>query len=199
MNSGTAYMTEVSVQRLNSLGEVLYEESFSVLDAFGIHEKISGEVFSLFSTGQAQTRYTAFIQWLKLPFLSGKSVVEGTYIDSESASCPLPSADWEVVTSFKGNTSLKSNLERTVLETSFDKVGISKGEEYGLEFFFGQEGQVFSGIDYSEIENGTLAYKSEIPRNDLVFDINQKGELIVIGEDSDHYSLNDLGELCYKY
>lgn len=199
MNSGTAYMTVVSVQRLNSLGEVLYEESFSVLDAFGIHEKISEEVFSLFSIEQAQTRYTAFIQWLKLPFLSGKSVSEGIYIDTESASCPLPSADWEVVTSFKGNTSLKSNSKRSILETCFDKVGLSKTKEYGVEFFFGQEDQVFSGVDYSEVGNGTLFYKSEIPRNDLVFDINQKGELIVIGEDADHYFLNDLGELCYKY
>jgi hypothetical protein len=199
MNSGTAYMTEVSVQRLNSAGELLYEEKFSVLDAFGTHGKVSEEVFSLFSTEQAQTRYTAFIQWLKQPFLSGKTVVEGTYIDTESTSCPLPSADWETLPSLKGNTSLKSNSKRSILETSFDKVGLSKKKGYGLEFFFGQEEQVFSGVDYSEVENGTLVYKSEIPRNDLVFDINQKGELIVIGEDADKYFLNDLGELCYKY
>lgn len=84
MNSGVAYMSEVSLQRLNSEGVVLYEEKFSFLDSFGQYEKITKVGLSLLTTESAQERYSSFINWIQEKLLSGKSLDQGQYIDLTS-------------------------------------------------------------------------------------------------------------------
>lgn len=60
-------------------------------------------------------------------------------------------------------------------------------------------------IDYINVKQGELLIKHERELNDLVFDINDNGELIVIGEDAENYYISDgtdgnkIGELIYLY
>jgi len=199
MNTGISYMTEASLQRLNSLGEVLYEENFSILNSFGTYSEITKSDFSLFTQEEAQERYTSFISWISSKILSGKQLDSGQYIDLNAKECPLPNLDWEILPSLEINSTLKVDGTGTgILETIFDKVGVSKEEDYFVEFFLIEEGGLQS-VDFLEINTGELVYKSGVERNQLVFDINKEGELIVISEDADHYFINEMGELCYKY
>lgn len=202
MNTGTAYMTEVVVQRLNSSGEFLYEETLSILDAFGTYPKISPFALSLHSVQAAQARYEAFMQWLEQSYLqTDKPIVEeNSFIEENSKSCPLPQNNWEVKESVFAETTLKKlSVEGTAtLSTTFDTIETDT-EPYRIEFKL-ISGEVLNDeLDLLGASEGELLYKSQRERSRLVFDINHKGELIVIGEDAQNYFLNELGELCYKY
>ena len=56
-------------------------------------------------------------------------------------------------------------------------------QPFYLSFAIPQENEN-ERIDYIPCNRGELIYKSSLPRKNIVFDINDQGELIVIGMDS---------------
>jgi len=52
-------------------------------------------------------------------------------------------------------------------------------------------------LDYVLGGEGELIYRASVKRKDIVFDINRRGELTVIGADGDKYYLSENGELWY--
>lgn len=201
MNTGNAFMTTVRVQRLNSLNSVLYEETLSVLDAFGTHLRLTEFAFSLLSVEKAELRFQDFIEWIQGTYLSTEKVVQSqnSYIEPNFQNCPLPDTDWEIKDSVEVDSVLRrKDIDRVVLSTKFDGI-VNFKKSYGLEFRLLHSESPYSELDYHKGRGGELLYRSQIPRKELVFDINYKGELIVIGEDADHYSINELGQLCYTY
>ena len=84
------------------------------------------------------------------------------------------------------------------LTTSFDalqNLDVENSEAFFLQFDLLEKDSV---LDYTVAKRGELIYRASVPRNRIVFDINRKGELVVIGMDADRFSINEKGELLYR-
>lgn len=197
MNTGVGFMKEVSVQRLNSLGKVLYEEKFSILDSFGTETSITEKKLSLLSVEEFELRVQSFITWIRSQLQTSLEITSNSYIENNCLSCVIPTTPSQTI--IHADTTLFVNGESGVLLTTFDKVGVSREQDYNLSIKLVNQEESTLEVDYLESEQGELIYKSEISQKELVLDINSEGELILIGEDADHFSINSEGELIYTY
>jgi hypothetical protein len=88
---------------------------------------------------------------------------------------------------------------RGSLVTSFDEIQMINISEPG---YFLQFDKMFPELKRMECDGvstveGDLIYRASVPKSTIVFDINQDGELIVIGANAKNYSITDEGDLIF--
>lgn len=77
-----------------------------------------------------------------------------------------------------------------------DKDVVPWVEPYRVKTLFAFEKTI---LDYTTVQAGELLIKADRTLKQLNFDINDRGELIVIGDDADNYSIDqNTGELLYN-
>jgi len=94
----------------------------------------------------------------------------------------------------KAHSILDYTGDKGVLTTTFDEVaGVEEG-------FFLQFDAITTKKECDSIrpKEGDLVYRASASRNVIVFDINQNGELIVIGANAGNYWINSKGELMFN-
>ena len=67
---------------------------------------------------------------------------------------------------------------------------------YNIEVLSSLEYDMY--IDYNLVKSGDLFFKTDQTLDKVCLDINDNGELCIISEDAQNYSLNEDGELIYN-
>jgi len=102
---------------------------------------------------------------------------------------------------FQVHTILNNDVlnRRGVLTTSFDEVQMmgARKDGYFLQFDPMYPERKIIECDAELPQEGDLIYRASVPPSTIVFDINQNGELIVIGANAKNFSMTDDGELIF--
>lgn len=199
MNTGLSSPIALKVSFYNDNEDFLFDRSFNFLERFGSTlPAISLYRYRTMTQEELEARKEAFFYYLQALYNINIENIEETndFIIQNDDNCLLINSKKDSFTETI-ETTLKRRFNNTThLETDIDGVSY-KEDDYFLEFEIAGEESI-EEIDYHKANIGELIYKAGIERKDIVFDINDKGELLVIGPDAENYYINESGELCYK-
>lgn len=200
MNTGLAFATTLKIDFYDNDNRFLYSKDYNFLDSFGTFRAISESEFVRFEEDAIKERRNAFVSYIENQI--GKTfqiISENKFVEENTQLCSIAGTkqqniSTEVETSLRRNDRVQSEV---FFETNFDGVQSGNNEGYFIEIGI-RDSDNINELDYHKSTIGQLIYKVGVDRTNIVFDINDKGELIVIGPDADAYSINDKGELIYN-
>lgn len=190
MNTGIAFATKFKMEWMVD-GEVV-EREFSLLDSYSTNiPKISLFEYLRLNEVDVKRRSQSIIEFLcKLYDVDFKNTNEA--VEKNLSVCPLINQRKEVVVK-EIETSLVKKDNGVCIVTDTDEIN-----NYYLNFIISELTSNVKEVDYLKSLEGELIAKVGTSRNKVVFDINDNGELIVIGDDANKYELSEQGELLYN-
>jgi len=196
--TGYRIFTGFKLKRYDNNDSFMYEETYTLLDYIDEeYRELTVQEFSHLQVFTVQGRFEALLE--KLSVEIGFAVDDIIYLNeyiTEDSEIYLPGQHRVSETLKVESTLLQTTDDAAELLVSFDELDFNN-TPYLLMFFLLTPELVIEKVDYFPGVQGELFYKTSKEKWELVFDINDQGELIVIGPDADRFSIDENGELMY--
>lgn len=190
MNTGISFATSFTMKWIDK--DQIVEKNFSLLDSYSTSiPKISLFEYVRLKENEVRIRSKLILNYLCNLYGVSYSLINEP-AEKSLSTCPLISQRKEFL-SKDIETSLIKRNDNFIISTDTDEV-----KDYHLSFDISKVESEVQEVDCLKVLEGELIVKVGTSRSKIVFDINDDGELIVIGEDAANYELNNQGELLYN-